>query len=242
MRSEGPRDQIFDPFRLSAEPATGATRKVVTAAAVLAPAFAALLTSESANAAADFSNAVPSALAAYGHTLALVLVTGSLAVERVLIKPAMTDAEEELFSKADAVYGVAALLILATGYLRVTELGKGWDFYSHSPVFWLKLLLFGVLGASSLFPTIKILQRVVGRSKGEPIEPMSEKLAARMTKIINGELLAVGSIPLAASLMARGVGYTEWLPWQAGAAPVALGVFGLTFKYVKEALDWKEGA
>ena len=41
-----------------------------------------------------------------------------------------------------------------------------------------------------------------------------EKLAARMQKIINGELLAIASIPLAASLMARGVAYQDTMPWQ----------------------------
>jgi len=40
--------------------------------------------------------------------------------------------------------------------------------------------------------------------------------------------------------MSRGVGYMDWLPWQAGAAPVALTVLGLSFKYVKEALEWDE--
>ena len=48
------------------------------------------------------------------------------------------------------------------------------------------------------------------------------------------------SIPLAATLMARGVWYAEWLPWQAGAAAVALALGGLGYKYVKEALEWTE--
>ena len=54
-----------------------------------------------------------------------------------------------------------------------------------------------------------------------------------MQKIVNGELLAIGSIPLAAALMARGVAYNEGMPWQAGAAPVALVSLALSVKYVK---------
>lgn len=69
---------------------------------------------------------------------------------------------------------------------------------------------------------------------------LSPKLIARLNSIINAELLAVVSIPLTASLMARGVGYAEWLPWQAGAAPVALAFGGLGYKYVTEALDWSD--
>ena len=36
-----------------------------------------------------------------------------------------------------------------------------------------------------------------------------------MTSVLNAELLAFFSIPLAATLMSRGVGYANWLPWQA---------------------------
>lgn len=61
-----------------------------------------------------------------------------------------------------------------------------------------------------------------------------------MTSLINAELLMVGSIPLTASLMARGVGYMPNFPWQVGAGATVAALGGLGFKYVKEALDWKE--
>lgn len=97
------------------------------------------------------------------------------------------------------------------------------------------------MGSSSLFCTTKIVQMAIAQSKGGKPE-ISEKLAARMQKIVNGELLAVGSIPLAAALMARGVAFSEGMPWQAGAAPVALVSLALSVKYVKEALTWTEDA
>jgi putative membrane protein len=37
----------------------------------------------------------------------------------------------------------------------VTEYGKGWEFYQHEPVFWVKMFLFAVMGSSSLFVTTK---------------------------------------------------------------------------------------
>ena len=119
------------------------------------------------------------------------------------------------------------------------------QFYQHEPVFFVKLLLFVIMGSSSLFPTIKLIQRSIAtvnaeNGKGEPPAPMSEKLALRIRKVVNGELLALLSIPLTASLMTRGIGYVEDFPWQAGAAPVAAAVVGLGFKYTKEALTWKE--
>ena len=77
-------------------------------------------------------------------------------------------------------------------------------------------------------------------SYAQAYEPPSPALVKRMTSIVNAELLAVASIPLAATLMARGVAYADWLPWQAGAAPVALALGGFGYKYAKEALDWQE--
>ena len=43
-----------------------------------------------------------------------------------------------------------------------------------------------------------------------------------MTSVITAELLAFLSIPLAATLMSRGVGYADWLPWQARGVPLPL--------------------
>ena len=186
-------------------------------------------------------NPVASAFAAYGHYLGLVLVVASLTTEKFLVKPELTEDEAQTLVIADSVYGIAGVLVLYTGYLRVTQYGKGWEYYAHEPVFWVKMGLFAVMGSSSLFCTTKIVQMAIAKTAGEEnATVLGEKLSARMQKIINGELLAIGSIPLAAALMARGVAYSENMPWQAGAAPVALVSLGLSAKYVKEALTWSD--
>ena len=174
--------------------------------------------------------------------LGIIVFTLCLATERLTVKENMDAEEEDRIAIADLVYGGAGLLVVYTGYLRVTQYGKGWEFYSHEPIFWLKMTLVAVVGAASFFPTTKIIQRSVAkRTNGNVIaEPMSAKLAARLTSIINAELLAVLAIPLTATLMARGVGYAEGFPWQAGAAFPAIALLALGFKYVKEALDWQE--
>jgi len=204
----------------------------------LAPAVLGACYAGAANAAVD---PIASALAAYGHYLGLVLVVGALATERWTVKANMSDEEEQRLVIADSVYGIAGVLVLYTGYLRATEYGKGWEFYSHEPIFWVKMWLFTVMGSSSLFPTIQIIKRAAAKAKGD-VEPMSEKLATRITKIVNGELLAVCSIPLAAALMSRGVAYSADMPWQAGAAPIALTSVALGAKYVKEAINWEKDA
>ena len=202
------------------------------------PLLTALALPEAAQAAV---NPVASAFAAYGHYLGLVLVVASLTTEKFLVKPELTEDEAQKLVIADSVYGIAGVLVLYTGYLRVTQYGKGWEYYAHEPIFWVKMGLFAVMGSSSLFCTTKIVQMAVKKTNGEEnATVLGEKLSARMQKIINGELLAIGSIPLAAALMARGVAYAENMPWQAGAAPVALVSLGLSIKYVKEALTWTD--
>ena len=69
---------------------------------------------------------------------------------------------------------------------------------------------------------------------------MSEQLIQRMKSVMNAELTGIFFIPLAATLMARGVGYNDMIPWQveAGLAVVVFG--GASFKYVKEVLTWSD--
>jgi len=237
-----------------AEPDTRHASPLLAALPAAAVAASTLLWSAPALAASD-AGAVPSALVAYAHFVSLIVIGMSLVTERVVIKPEMSEEDFELAVKADIAYGIAAVVLLAScdtrhclqhppqGYARTVAYAKGWDFYSHEPVFWLKLTLFSVMGASSLFPTIKLTQRALavrGASEGGAVPMLSPKLCKRLTSVINAELLAILAIPLTSTLMARGVCYAEWLPWQAGAAPVFLVSAGLTFKYVKEAVTWKE--
>ena len=157
------------------------------------PLLTALALPEAAQAAV---NPVASAFAAYGHYLGLVLVVASLTTEKFLVKPELTEDEAQKLVIADSVYGVAGVLVLYTGYLRVTQYGKGWEYYAHEPIFWVKMGLFAVMGSSSLFCTTKIVQMAVKQTNGEEnATVLGEKLSARMQKIINGELLAIGSIP-----------------------------------------------
>jgi hypothetical protein len=63
-----------------------------------------------------------------------------------------------------------------------------------------------------------------------------------MIQICNAELTAIAFIPLTASFMARGVGYSNSIPWQAGAAATATAAIfaGLSFKSIKESLTFEE--
>merc|ERR1719253_2031597 len=70
-----------------------------------------------------------------------------IVVERLTIQPGMTEAKKELVATADVGLGVLGVLIAYTGYVRATATEKGFDFYAHEPVFWLKICLVGIFGA-----------------------------------------------------------------------------------------------
>ncbi|KAL3774906.1 hypothetical protein ACHAW5_009125 [Stephanodiscus triporus] len=209
-------------------------------AAILAFSVPIVLAPGTASAAVAFaSTAVPSALAAYGHYVALLGILGCTVAERLTVKPGMTPEEEDFVAGADIGLGVFGALIAYTGYLRAVEYEKGFDFYSHEPIFWLKVALVGVYGAASFFNTTVIIKRAVARRNGD-FKPMGEKLSKRMIQICNAELVAIATIPLTATFMARGVGYSEDFPWQAEAALAAVAFLGLSFKYLTEAFAFED--
>jgi len=203
--------------------------------------IAALFTALPAEAADVAASPVMSAFVAYGHYLSFLLITICLMVERLTVKPGMSVDDEKLVANADIAYGLSGLFLVYTGYLRIAQYGKGFDFYSHEPLFWFKMIMVAVMGACSFFNTTMVIKRSVAIYNNSPLEPMSEKLAKRMNTLANAQLTAVLSIPLAATLMSRGVGYLgNDFPWQVEAAFVPIVLVGLGYKYVKEALDWKE--
>ena len=112
--------ESFDPLGFSPNKAPQKRNKVLEKASLAAGLtfVSSALPVEAAPAAA---NAIPSAIAAYGHYLGLVLVALSLATERILIKPGMSDEDEEKFANADITYGLAGTLVLISGYFRVTQ-------------------------------------------------------------------------------------------------------------------------
>lgn len=182
---------------------------------------------------------IPSALAAYGHYLALLLMMACLLVEKLTVAPGLTEKEETPLWNADIVYGLSSVGLVVSGYYRIM-FEKTWEFYSHEPIFWLKMSLLGVLGGVSFFPTIIIIQRSVAARNGNHV-PMTDKLAKRIDQLINAEIVALLTIPLSATMMSRGVGYLNDFPTQiVGPVLTALVWVGCGYKYVNEALSYTD--
>lgn len=146
-----------------------------------------------------------SAVMAYVHDLSFMVCFGSLVMERQLIQPDPDRQRATRMVITDIIYGLAALLLLGSGILRVLYFGQGVGFYTHNPLFWTKVGVFLAVGALSLYPTITYILWVIPLRKGE-LPQVGEALSMRLAWIINVELVGFASIPLLAALMARGVG------------------------------------
>lgn len=153
------------------------------------------------------------AIAAYGHYLSLGLIFASLSTELFTLKPELTNKEGWRVVIADTVYGIAGVGILATGILRYLYFEKGADYYSHQPVFWIKIALFIIVGLLSLYPTFSFLTWINDLRAEKPPEVSPEKVKLLRT-IIHVELVAFSTIPLLASMMARGIG-ADWFAFLA---------------------------
>ena len=142
---------------------------------------------------------------AYVHYLSFMLCFGALIYERITIKINPTRKEAISMVVADIIYGIAGVALLISGIYRVIKFGQGSDFYTQNPLFWTKMIAFGLVGSLSLYPTVTYVLWAIPLSKGK-LPNVTINLASRLKLIINIELLGFASIPFLATLMARGVG------------------------------------
>jgi putative membrane protein len=143
---------------------------------------------------------------AYAHFAAIFTLLWFLAKEWTILRMGSEKLDTAALAKADAGFGVAAALVLVTGICRVTLGAKPASFYLHNPVFHTKVGLFVLVGLISIWPTIVFIRWRKARD-GDPnfCIPDSQWRSARRLVIIEMHLIAL--IPLAAVIMARGIGY-----------------------------------
>ena len=136
------------------------------------------------------------------HVLALALGLPAVFLRgRALKGPLDTDGLRRLFA-ADAVWGVAAVLWLATGLLRAFGgLEKGTQFYLSSPLFWTKIGLFVSVVALEIWPMVTFIVWRARLRRGLA----ADTSRARALFVVNHvEMALVVLIVFTASFMARG--------------------------------------
>lgn len=138
----------------------------------------------------------------YVHFLCIFAIVGSLSSEHLLLKKTMTRREISRLASIDAVYGIAALILVAAGLtLWLASVGKPAVFYTKNWIFHTKLTLFILVGLLSITPTLFFTKN----RKGNPDEIVD--VPTRVVMMVRLELALLVVIPLLAGLMAHGVGF-----------------------------------
>jgi putative membrane protein len=132
----------------------------------------------------------------YLHFLSFISLTALLASEFFIVKNSIDNKSLRLLKKIDLYYGIAAGLVLATGLVRVF-LEKGLEYYSHSYVFWIKMMLFIIMGSVSLLPTLIFI-----KAKAETDIDIAKYI--RLKQAILLQVIIVPFVVLCAIYMARG--------------------------------------
>ena len=145
------------------------------------------------------------ALVAFGHFVAFFALAAGLVLQLALITESASVEVAKRIQRADRVAGLAAVLILVFGFLRVFYFEKGGDYYFSNLFFQVKLGLFIVTALISLYPTIQYARW--NRDLGQGIAPdLTASGVKQLKTIIHWELVLIGGIVLCASLMAKGFG------------------------------------
>ena len=145
------------------------------------------------------------AFAAFVHHLAFVTIMLMLAFEMLLLKQPLTLESARKIQRYDAIYGVAAGLVLIVGGLRVMYFEKGASYYMHSAPFIAKMVLFLVVGLISIKPTITFLKWNASLKQGV-VPDVSDAQSRTLRGMIHAELTLLGLMLLCAAMMAKGIG------------------------------------
>jgi len=107
--------------------------------------------------------------------------------------------------KADSLWGLAALLWIATGLWRAFGgLGKGSDYYLHSNTFIAKMSFFLLVFIIEIKPMVTLIQWRIRKRKNEAINFSAARTLSILSQIELGLLIIIVSL---ATAMARGIGY-----------------------------------
>lgn len=142
---------------------------------------------------------------AYLHIAAILMVTVFLASQAALLRPEWLNAAvAQRLVKVDLVYGIAALLLLATGLARTAWGVKSFGWYWSQPLLHLKVTLFVVIGLMSIVPTLRYRRWVKALQAGHGLPDAAAVRSTRRLVMWEAHLLVL--IPIAAVCLARGVG------------------------------------
>lgn len=142
---------------------------------------------------------------AYLHLLAILALVVFLASQAALCRSEWLNEKAVIrLSRVDMVYGIAALLVLATGVARIFWGVKGPSYYGSNWLLHAKVGLFVVIALISIKPSLSY-RRWAKAVKADGTLPEPEEVrGTRRLVMMQAHLLPL--IPLAAAFLARGFG------------------------------------
>jgi putative membrane protein len=143
------------------------------------------------------------ALAFLHHATAFLLVA-VVTVELVLMRK-LTLTTARTLVRMDAVYGIAAVVMLAVGFTRVFHGAQVPAYYFHNWAFIAKISLFVVVGLLSIYPTKQFLGWRKTLKEGR-VPTVDDATRRRIRMTLHLELTLLFIMMLCAAMMARGVG------------------------------------
>ncbi len=145
------------------------------------------------------------AFVAFVHFLAFFVLTTTLVLQLGLLSDSISVTTARRIQRADRISGIAAMLVLVFGFLRVYYFEKGADYYFDNNFFLIKLALFIAAALISIYPTL-CYARWSAELKQEIAPEIPAPMILRIRKIIHYELIGILGILICASLMAKGFG------------------------------------
>lgn len=137
------------------------------------------------------------------HLLAILTMVVFLSSEAALCRNEwMNAAVVQRLGRLDMIYGIAAVVVLATGLARVLLGAKGAGWYVSQPLFHLKITLFVVGGLLSIKPTLAIRRWQRELQGGQGLPDAQQVLATRRWIMWQAHVIPV--IAVVAVFLARG--------------------------------------
>ena len=144
-------------------------------------------------------------LLAYAHFLAILTMVVFLGSEAALTRIEWLNAAVVArLARIDLIYGIAAVLVLATGVARTVWGVKGFGYYWSNPLLYVKLGLFLSIVLLAIRPTLTFQRWRRALAADGALPAAAEVKSTRLLVMIQAHLLAL--IPLAAVFLARGFG------------------------------------
>lgn len=140
---------------------------------------------------------------AIAHHVAVFTLVGVIAAEFVLLRPGLSGTRLAQLASIDRLYGIAAVVVIAIGVLRVMFGGKGWEFYVASDMFWAKMTAFLAVGLLSIQPTIALVRWDKALNTDPAYAPPAAELQ-RSRRFLTAEVIVLVLIPIFAAAMAQG--------------------------------------